>query len=248
MPFMRLAQSSSTDVTLGTPSELNAGYAKGNLDMGAMSSFYFLQSGNLELVPGVSISCTGAVGSVLLFSKVAPERLDGATIKISSSSATSVNLLRILLQEHYGATPQLVADPQPDLNEEGADAALVIGDRALEVDAAWTGQYHRVDLGQWWLQTVELPMVFGLWAARCDWVFNNKKQFDEIAALLLTAKEQGLSNSFENVLNTAQFRTGLTTERLTKYFREELDFDLSEKHLQGLARYRDLAVKHGLLR
>ena len=63
--------------------------------------------------------------SVLLFSRVPLAELDGRAVALSAASATSVQLLRVLLETHRGVTPQYVQE------SEGADAVLWIGDRAL---------------------------------------------------------------------------------------------------------------------
>ena len=54
----------------GTPAQLNEGYLQGSLDLGAMSAFFYLQQGGLTLMPHLSISSNGPVGSVLFFFKV----------------------------------------------------------------------------------------------------------------------------------------------------------------------------------
>jgi predicted solute-binding protein len=108
---------------------------RGELDVSAMSSFFYLQKQKeLSLVPNISISCLGPVGSVLFFSKEEPAKLNGKIIQTSSSSATSVNLLSVLLAEQFGVRPKFIASPEPDLDKPEVAAALLIGDQALSLE------------------------------------------------------------------------------------------------------------------
>jgi len=78
----------------GVPSHLNAMLAAGEIDVCPSSSIqYALHPERYLILPDLSISSDGSVGSVLLFSRIPIEELDGQTILLSSESATSVNLL-----------------------------------------------------------------------------------------------------------------------------------------------------------
>ena len=88
------------------------------------------------------------------------------TLAADSSSRTSVQLARIILQRRYGA--EYTAIPHaPDLDSmlRVADAALIIGDPALHLDPAIL-PYEVHDLGAEWVEMTGLPMVFAVWAAR----------------------------------------------------------------------------------
>ena len=226
------------DITEETPANLNSGYSSGALDLGAMSSFYYLSNqDDLVLLPGLSISTYKEVGSVLFFSK--NQIKNGSRIEVPASSATSVALLRLYLACVHGVEARLTASPKPDLSCEQIDAALVIGDRALTVDADWTKQSERVDLGQWWSTNFKTPMVFGVWAARKAWYETNLNRFQRLAEDLRTSRNHGLSTIFEEVLDQAQARTELSRERLRRYFLEELDYSLSNEHEKGLELFKE---------
>ncbi len=237
------------DTTLEAPSRLNRLISEGALDVSAMSSFGFLSRNDLAYIPDVSISCSGPVGSVLLFSKHSLEDLaNGQRLVIASAqSASSVNLFKILMLEQFGTLPTLAADINPEIDPEGIDAVLVIGDRALEVDTAWSTRYLRIDMGDWWWRTCNLPMVFGLWAARMDWIGKYPKAYATTSDALRQSKFIGLSTAFEAVLDEAEQRTGLARSRLQHYYKSQLNFDLTPKHLEGLKLFQTLAKKHGLL-
>ncbi|MBX9689178.1 MAG: hypothetical protein K2X27_20890, partial [Candidatus Obscuribacterales bacterium] len=151
----------------GTPQELNEKLRLGDLQLGAMSSFFYLQDGGFELFKDLSISGTGRVGSVLLFSKEDLRNLDGKEIEIPESSATSIKLLQLLLKEEFSAEPVLVKQSGLSPAESNARASLLIGDKALLEDLNGSSKkLLRIDLAQWWFKRFSLPFVFGLWGAR----------------------------------------------------------------------------------
>jgi chorismate dehydratase len=247
LPIARGMINIDAEVHLATPAELNLGYSEARLDLGAMSTFFYLQNGGLNLFSNLSISSQGPVGSVLFFSKRKLEAINSLNVTVSSASATSVNLLSVLLQEEFQIVPKFNYCPLPDLAAHDADAVLVIGDQALKVDGRWTKLAERIDLGEWWLSRFELPMVFAVWAARTDWQRLHGDQLRQIARCLEESLAIGLSEGFDQVVAEAVERTGLPANRLKHYFREELDFSFSPKHTAGLNRYKSLCEKHGLL-
>jgi chorismate dehydratase len=235
-----------TEFLLGTPAELNRAFTEGKLDLGAMSSFFFLEQGLYKLVPDISIASKGTVGSVLFFSDRELSELHGKKLAITHDSATSVNLLTILFAESFGFVPDFETVSDPEVNQQFS-GALVIGDRALRCDKDWSQKLLRVDLGQWWYEKYSLPMVFGVWAANNNWLVKNEEKFDHISAQLNKSFQRGLGTRFEEVLTEAHNRTGLSKARLDQYYRHELNFQLTPSHRLGLQLYADLCVKHRLL-
>lgn len=234
------------EIVIEAPTKLNSKYISGELDLGAMSSYHYLKSGNLFLVPNMSISADGPVGSVLLFSKKSVKDLNGATICVTATSASSVNMLKALLFDQLSLDAKFVVVDEPNLELSNADAVLVIGDQALAVDAAWSETYYRVDLAEWWHQSYGLPFVFGLWAARAEWVRTNFQLFQEISTALVNARQIGLKQAFGDVLSEAQAKSGLPKDRLESYFLKELSFELGERQMQGLAKYASLCEQYKL--
>ena len=239
---------------MGTPGDLNRKYMRQELELGAMSSHYFLQDGDFELFPDISISAQGAVGSVLFFSKVPLKDLHRARVGVPLASASSVQLLHILLTESYGVQAQFVPldKPEEENPAEPLSAFLLIGDRALTMDdgLAKSGairDYERLDLGQWWYENYQLPMVFGVWAARKAWKQANPEDFETIAAFLAGSYQLGLTRDFAVVLSEAARRTNLSQDRLRHYYLNELDFTFGERHAEGLELYRSLCRKYNLV-
>src|SRR5437867_1378430 len=81
------------ELVTGTPSELNELLAAGELDVSVVSAVeYARRPSQYHLLPDLAISSDGPVRSVALFAWRPAEQLDGATILISASSRTSVEL------------------------------------------------------------------------------------------------------------------------------------------------------------
>ena len=87
----------------GTPAELNAAMLRGEVDLGSISAMeYGRHPGSYLLLPDLSISSRGPVGSVLLFSRVPFGELNGQSIRVSAASASGAALLKVLLAELSG--------------------------------------------------------------------------------------------------------------------------------------------------
>lgn len=257
-------------LVMGAPGNLNKQYRDKGLDLGAMSSHYFLEDGGFELFPNISISSQGAVGSVLFFCRGSVAELrqakgaSGNKIKIGvpQASASSVRLLHILLVECYDLVPDFVAlaDPRPDYprpdqpstSDQDLDGFLLFGDRALTIDhgmeqSGLIKDFERIDLGQWWFEKYHLPMVFGVWAARKSWIAKNPEDFAAISTYLADSYGKGLGPEFQAVVTEAALRTGLSPARMRQYYHHELDYTYTAEHAEGLQLYYDLCKKHDLL-
>jgi predicted solute-binding protein len=90
-------------------------------------------------------------------------------------------------------------------------------------------------------------MVFGVWAATKHWHDKNSDQFNQLSVALAQAAELGLGRQFSEVVSVAGERTGLNQATLRHYYKEQLNYEMTPEHREGLEQYRRLCVKHGLL-
>ena len=151
------------DLEFRVPSGCADQLASGAADIGIVPSFELTRQ-NLAIIRGTGIACRGPVRSILLVSKKPAREI--RTLAADTSSRTSVQLARVLLERRYGAEYEAVAHA-PDLASmlEVADAALIIGDPALRlVDTPLPYEVH--DLGAEWVEMTGLPMVFAVWAGK----------------------------------------------------------------------------------
>jgi len=119
--------------TTGVPAALNKMLLAGGIDVCPSSSIeYAYHPERYRILPQLSISSNGAVASVLLFSRQPVESLDGSKVLLSSESATSVNLLKILLAQRYGCSCTYeVAPAGASAADDDSFPLLLIGDSAL---------------------------------------------------------------------------------------------------------------------
>ena len=108
------------------------------------------------------IGTEGEIASVALFSEVPMEQIKKVWLDYQSRS--SVALLKWLMKEYWGISPELVEATNEDYRKEikGTTAGLVIGDRAFEQRKISTFIY---DLGSEWRAITGLPFVFAAWVS-----------------------------------------------------------------------------------
>jgi aminodeoxyfutalosine synthase len=140
---------------------------KGMMDAGLFSLMdYLSQEDHLEPI-GYGLASRDQVKSVMLFSKGGWRDLEGKRIGIIDDSATSVQLLRTLLEKRYAvhaAFERLHAGVN-DLT--GFDAVLLIGDEALRRNKFGLPGFELVfDLAAEWYNWQKLPFVFAVWGVQ----------------------------------------------------------------------------------
>lgn len=227
----------------GVPAELNRQLASGAIDVAPSSSIEFARHADrYRLLPDLAIAADGAVESILLELDRPITDLDGAEVAIPTASATSVVLLRIILERRYGLTPryrwfdQTATDPL----REGAAAALWIGDIALQRgERGGTGEF--VDLGAEWSEWSGLPFVFAVWQ-----VTAGPERDDELRSLhrLLLESRSYFEAQIDELATRFAPEHGLSAERLASYWRR-LDFTLGPQLQAGLLHYYRLAAELG---
>jgi chorismate dehydratase len=225
-------------ITRGVPTAINAALLAGEVDVGPMSVYEYARNADqLLVVPGLSIATLGAVNSVNLFSWHAdPRELAGCRIALTTHSATSINLLRVLCELHYRVAPQWVP-LAPDLEQmlQACDGALLIGDVALREavtrrHVGRRGLPYLFDLGDEWLKLTGLPFTFAVWVVRRERAEAVREA--GIVPALHAAKVEGLRH-IEAIAAAYAPRLGLPAGVCAKYLRD-LRYDLTGADLKGL--------------
>lgn len=228
----------------GIPSELNQLLAEGKVDVSPSSSIeYAANAGRYILLPNFSITSRKHVMSIILESRIPIDELDRKTVALTTASATSVVLLRILLEIQKGLSPQFI------LYEQGAedpgdiaDAMLTIGDLAIKRAAA-TDYPYVYDLGRVWHESTGLPFVFALWQV------NYKKNIDKDLRLLYhilsESKVYGLSHLHDLAESYAD-KFGLSPETLLEYW-HCFSYDFGENEKKGLLAFYASAAELGVI-
>jgi chorismate dehydratase len=234
----------------GVPARLNAQLASGDIDVCPSSSIaYALNPDRYLIIPDLSISSCGPVQSVLLFSVVPIEELDGRDVLLTAESATSVNLLKILLSQRYGCHCSFrVTDQSIDAALREAPAVLLIGDAALRalygLQAASEVQVY--DLGGLWYDWTGTPFVFALWLASRKAFALHPDELRTLAGQLQQAKAYGLAN-LGRIADASPDADWMGRDRLLEYWRRNLSYDLGREHQEGLKRFFRLAADMRLI-
>ena len=135
----------------------------GELDAGPLPIAEVLRMRGSIVEGGLGVAADGPARSVLLFSDVRAEELSGKSVAITGHTSTSVQLLRILFADHWGAEGVELLGPDDDCVAE-----LLIGDAALNVVHGGVGRRFIYDLSFEWKRLTGLPFVFARWVARGD--------------------------------------------------------------------------------
>jgi len=235
-------------IVKGVPSQLNAMLAEGSIDVSPSSSYEYAKNWrDYLLLPDLSISSCGPVQSVLLFSSQPLETLEGRNIALTGESATSVNLLKVLLWEFLGYREVVCSIPDRPVEEVVAEGlpALLIGDRALRAAReSWTAPYI-YDLGELWYRFSGLPFVFALWILRREAIREKLPAVQMLQGQL----QESLQKAFADLPALAKVtpeREWMGEEALVSYW-EAVSYSLTEEHVKGLRLYFSLLCKHDLL-
>lgn len=229
------------------PSVLNEGMKNGDIHIGALSSFAYAEAADkLQLLPDLSVSADGSVKSILLFSRSPVEDLKNGTIALTNTSATSVNLLRILMEKALGGAPEYkTMEPDLETMMMNADAALLIGDNAIK--ASWYNQkYHVTDLGKWWKDWTGCSMTFAVWAVNRNAAAHYPEVMAEIASMFRDSKRRSLDD-VRPIVHEAVSQIGGTESYWRGYF-NNLCYDFNEVQQKGLRLYYKYAYELGLLK
>lgn len=229
----------------GHPSELNAKLRSGEIDICPSSSIEYARNPELYLIlPDLSISSKGPVRSVLLFSKLPIDSLDGASIGLTSESETSVILLKILLTLKYSFANSYsrVATEQNRPYEH--DALLLIGDRAL-LAAKEEKEGYVYDLGEIWYEFTGKPFVFALWLLRADAFARSAGTVQLLHERLVLSKQAALE-SFADIAATLKQTIWTNGDFLINYWRV-ISYDLTQDHIEGLQLFYHYAAGCGFI-
>jgi chorismate dehydratase len=226
--YLQQAAGPEIAFTDGLPTALNTALIEGHLDVSAMSSIeYARNAATLRLLPVASITASGTVDSIQVFSRVPFNEI--SEVAVTPHSATSVALLRILLGPDVPFRP-LQGDPADALTT--TDAVLLIADEAL-VGLRGNLAPHHTDLAEAWRARTGLSMVFAVWAAREDAVVAYPEGVKALARLL-TQAQQSFADHPEDVVQAAAERFPFSADEIRTYFgRLRYGFDAAEREALG---------------
>jgi chorismate dehydratase len=227
------------DVRFDVPSKCATLLHQGDVDLGLIPAVEYLRGDEqYHIVPDVSIASDGDVATVALFTRVPIDTVK--TIALDLSSRTSVALTRVLCAKHWRIDPAFTpAAPDLDAMLDRADAALVIGDPAFDIDPA-TRNVKKIDLGAEWKRMTGLPFVYAMWVGRPS----------AATAAQCRALQQARDRGLAHLADIARDVSGGDRElerRSFLYLRDNLKFSLGDREAAGLRRFHELAAEIGLV-
>jgi chorismate dehydratase len=225
------------DLRFDVPAQCAALLHEGRIDVGLIPAIEYLR-GDYRIVPDIAITSDGPVASVAVFTRVPVEQIH--TLALDISSRTSVALTRVLCAAKWGIKPKLTPN-EPDLRAmlSRADAALVIGDPALEIDATAAG-VEKLDLGSEWKALTGLPFVYAMWSGRHGAI--NATHVAELQA----ARDRGVA-AIPDIARRCARDDARRASAVEQYLRDNLKYPLGAREIQGLRRFHELAAEQGLV-
>ncbi len=227
----------------GVPARLNAALAAGAIDVAPSSSIeYARHADRYRILPDFVIGSDGPVQSIIVESSRPLDELDDVEVAVPTASATSVVLLRILLETRFGLRPRyrwFDQAEEPDPLAAGTAAALRIGDVALRREPA-AGR-RAIDLGEAWNAWTGLPFAFAVWQAGADAAAD--PELRRLHALLLESRDYFHAHVGDLARRHAAL-FGLPPLRLERYW-QSLTYTLDERMRRGLCQFYRYAAAFG---
>jgi aminodeoxyfutalosine synthase len=206
------------------------------MDAGLFSLADYLSQKEILTPLPYCIATRDQVKSVMLFSNHGWQELNNKVIGIIDDTATSVQLLRVLLEKKYGVKAELRRLHSGVNDYEGFDAVLLIGDEALRHQKFGLAKFELVyDLATEWYEWQKLPFVFAVWAVRKALP---QELRDELASLIQNALLKG-EVDFELISQSHAGRIGLTPAEATEYL-QGFNYRMGEREWRAIEVFENL--------
>lgn len=235
---LELAKEFKVDYTI--PSRCAQLLAEGAADIGIIPVAAYATIPNLQILPDAAIASKNAVRSILLISKRPLKEI--RTVAIDSSSRSSATLIQVLFAKHWKQDVRFTsADPDLPNMLGHHDAALLIGDPALQVDRS---RYLTWDLAEEWRNFTGLPFVFAFWAVRGEAA--SDRDLTQVAEVFTESRDSGLGHVGEIAVQWAH-RLGLSPETILEYLSRNIHYSLDEENIAGMQLFFRHSAELGLL-
>lgn len=237
------------ELVKGTPAVLNKMFFKGELDVTPISSIeYARNSDRCVILPNLSLSVDGKAENILLFSHLPLIEMEGKKVCVTTSSATSVALLRILFEHYYHVEAEIIpAEPDLAAMLASSDGALLIGDDAMKAHRKVLREKHDLlvtDLGKEWKDFSGEKIVYAVWTAQPELAEAIPEIVNRISSLLAESLAIGLGD-LKALAEKVHRRTKLPRGMLNDYL-ASINYDLGDDTRRALTTFFDYAYKSGL--
>ncbi len=217
------------------PAGLNAGLLNGEFDLSPISAFFYAKHPErFALLPELCIGSRREVWSVILVSSTPLDHLDGKTVTVTTESASGRNLLRVLLERRHGVRVRFAETEDPLGSALAGEPTLLIGDRAIEAQAAFPPERIH-DLGLLWNEWTGTDMVYAVWAVRREVLATRRDEVAVALNALRAARAWGTAHP-EQVILAAQAEHPRPAGFYDAYYRT-LNFTFDAGAQAGLSRF-----------
>lgn len=230
-------------IVSGTPTQLNKLLERGEIDISPSSSVELIKGYNI--LPNLSISGKVDVKSIILVTKKPLQDIKSGLFYVTSHSATSVLLLKVILREFYDINAKYIEfNPEtrnlPSLIKD-AEGVLYIGDAALKLKE--NKNLINNDLAEIWYKNTNLPFTFALWQISKS--LTDLSVIKSIYKSLITSFNYFINNKEELAKSFSQ-NFEMSVKAILEYW-DRLSFELNQSHIESLNLYFKLARKHGFI-
>ncbi|MFY0255652.1 menaquinone biosynthetic enzyme MqnA/MqnD family protein [Chitinophaga sp. 30R24] len=209
------------ELSMDYPAKIAQQLIDGEVDVALVPVAIIPKLKEYHIIADYCIGAEGPVASVCLYSEVPLN--DIKRIYLDYQSRTSVALLKVLIREYWKLDVEFVntSDTYQD-KIKGADAGLVIGDRALVQRKVSPYIY---DLAEHWVRFTSLPFVFAAWISNKPLPIDFIKAFND-------ATGTGIRNIPAVVVENPYEVYDLTT-----YYIHNISYPLTPSKKQGMQRF-----------
>ncbi len=234
------------EISYTIPSACAEALRAGTADIGIVPAAAYATIPDLVVIPGVAIAARREVRSILLVSKKPVDALwtQARTVALDTASLTSVALAKILFAKWLGGAREYKPmAPDLDVMLRACDAAVLIGDPALQVDRA---RYFTLDLAEEWRARTGKSFVFAFWAIRKQALAGRNAA--AIAEAFQKSRDHGVSpKNLEAIAEEWASRLDIAIEAIRVYLTQNIHYYLDPPCLEGLELYYRLGAEVGAL-
>jgi len=230
------------DISYTIPSACAEALRSGTADIGIIPAAAYATIPDLVIIPDIAIATKRAIRSILLVSKLPLGRVQ--SVALDRSSMTSVALAKILFAKWLGGPKEYVS-MAPDLKSMlgACDAALLIGDPALQIDRK---EYLTLDLAEEWNARTGRAFVFAVWAIRRQALSGRDAHL--ISDKFRKSRDHGLKpKNLEVIVQGWAPRLALSPESIRTYLTQNVHYYLDPPCLEGLKLFYRYGAELGAL-
>ena len=230
------------EIVQAIPAVLAPMLARGECEVALIPIVEHLRGVGEHMISNAGVGSQGPVESVVMFHRAPVETL--TSIAVDASSRSSVALLRVLLHDGYGVTPQFV-EHAPDLESmlRHHEATLMIGDPALQAAQRVPPGVLVFDLATEWKQLTGLPFIFAGWVTKRGL---SEQRRDELTALLNQARDEA-KRDVAGLVRATHLSPGVTVDVKEHYLTHAIIHHLTDPFYAGLAEFRRRAQNLGVI-